>query len=201
MGKVSDTTIAAVRVESFIIIVLRAHPGAETVGRCACVNSLSLLRNIRTINAICVNLLSQRHSVHSLERAVHKTPFCKFVHNGDNPACPVHILNVIFVGVGGHLAQARHLAGKCINVRHLEVRSGFICNCKEMKHGIGRTAHSYIQGHCIEESSAGGYRTWQHGFVPIPVVFVCIADHQTGGLAEEFYSPTMGSDNSAVTWE
>ena len=70
-----------------------------------------------------------------------------------------------------------------------------------MKHGIGRTAHSYVQGHCIEESSTGGYRTWQHGLVPIPVVFVCVADNQTGGLAEEFYSPAMGGDNSAVTWE
>ena len=105
--QVPDAAFAAVGVECVVVILLRSHPDAEPVRRGALVDPGCLGSEVRGVYAVSVYRFAECEAVDPLHRSVHKSSLRKGVHDCHHSASPVHVLYVILLGVGSHLAHAR----------------------------------------------------------------------------------------------
>ena len=94
----------------------------------------------------------------------------EFIHDSNNTTGTVYILNMIFLCIGSHLAETRSLAGKHIDIIHLEIYLCFMSNSQQVKNCISRTTHCYIQRHGIQESLTGSNATRKHTFVSFFII-------------------------------
>jgi hypothetical protein len=77
---------------------------------------------------------------------------------------------MIFLCIGSHLAEARSLAGKHVDIIHLEVYLCFVSNSQQVKNRIGRSPHCYIQRHGVQESLTGSDATGKYTFVSFFII-------------------------------
>jgi len=197
--QITDTSGCTVFIQFLIIHTLRAEYEVKSISGCARIFFDSLFTYVRTCNGILINSLCQRHSVYPANRRVHQTSFGQFVHDCNNSTGTVHILNVILLCVRSYFAKARSLAGKHINVVHLEVDSRFMGNSQQVKNRIGRTTHRNIQSHGIQKSLASGNATRKHALVPLFIIFHRIIHNQLSSIFEKLRTVFMRGYNGPVS--
>ena len=145
-----------------------------------------------------IHRFCQCHAVSPLDRTIHQSGSQQFIHNGKDTARTVHILHMVSACVRSHLAKARNLPGKHINVIHRKVGLRLLCHCQQMKDRIGRTAHGNVQRHGIKERLTGGNVARQNGFISVPVIFVSILHNQFRRITEKLEAIGMCSQNSPI---
>ena len=109
-------------------------------------------------------------TANSTNGCIYQTSLCQFVHNGNDTTSTVYILNMIFLCIGSHLAETRSLAGKHVDIIHLEVYLCFVSNGQQVKNRIGRSPHCYIQRHGVQESLTGSDATGKYTFVSFFII-------------------------------
>ena len=67
-----------------------------------------------------------------------------------------------------------------------------------MEHGVGASAHGYVEGHGVEESLACGNALGQHALVAVLVVCHRVLHHLTCSVAEELDAVFVSGKDSAV---
>ncbi|KPM85641.1 hypothetical protein AOR10_24200, partial [Vibrio alginolyticus] len=85
----------------------------------------------------------------------------QLAENGHDPAGAVHILDMVLLGVGGHLAQLRHLTREAVDIGHGEIDLGLLGGGQQVQDGVGGAAHGDIQGHGVLERRLGADGTRQ----------------------------------------
>ena len=199
MLQVTDTTFGTVCVQFLIISILRTEYQIELSGSGTGIFLDCFLTNIQAGDAIPVYFLSQRHSVYTAYIRIHQAAFGKFAHNGNDTACTIYILYMIFLGIGSYFTQARSLTRQHIDIIHCEIRSGFMGYRQQMKHRIGRTAHCNIQCHGIQKSFTSGNAAGKYAFISFLVILISVFNNQFGGIFKQFLTIFMSSHNRTIT--
>ena len=98
-------------------------------------------------NFLPIDRLTERARVHVRHVTPDQVGAVEFAKNAHDPAGPMDILDVIFVGHRCHLAQTGNRTRNTVNVGHGEIDTGFLGCSKNVEHGIGRTAHRDVERH------------------------------------------------------
>ncbi len=136
-------------------------------------------------------------AVHGGDVGVQAACAVQLAQNAHDAASAVHVFNMVFVGVGRHLAKLGHDFGHAVNVGHGEVDFGLLRNRQNMQDGVGGAAHGDVQRNrvlkCLE---AHGAR--QHGFVVLLVVALAQLYGQVSGALEQLFPVCVRGHHGAV---
>ena len=97
-----------------------------------------------------------------------------------------------------HLAYAGHLAGKGVDVGHLEIGSRLGRHGQQVQHRVGRAAHGDVERHGVQERGARGDAAGQHGLVAVFIVLVGILYDLARRLAEKLRAHGVRGQDGAV---
>ena len=75
----------------------------------------------------------------------------QFTEDGDHPAGPMNVLQMIFLGGGRDLAQIRRPPRQPVNVAHGEIHPAFLGRRQQMQHGVSGAAHRNIKRHRVHK--------------------------------------------------
>ncbi len=142
--------------------------------------------------------VAQRAAVHVAAGQVQQIGARQFTQDAQDATGAVHVFDVVLVGGGRRLAQARHLARDAVDIGHGEVHTGFLRRGQQVQHGVGRTAHRHVQRHRVLERALGGDVARQDGFVFFDVVAAAQVNDQAAGLFEQPLAPGVRGDDGAV---
>ena len=198
MLQITDTPCGTVGVQRIVHRVLRAQRDAERSARCAPVNAQRLGIGSGHTYIISGNGFRQGSSVYPAHRSVQQAPLRQLAQNVQNTTGTVHVLYVVFLRIGSHLAQARHASRKLVDVVHTEIHFRLVGNGKQVKHRVGRTAHRNVEGHGVEESLACGDAPWQYTIIPITVILPRILHDEPCRVFEQDAAVGVRSKNGAV---
>ena len=87
-------------------------------------------------NAIFLDSLSKRHTVHTGGRAVNQATFVQFVENAENTTGTATLLHAVFLRVGRQFAKAGHLTAQGVNILHRKVGTGLLGYSQQVEHAI-----------------------------------------------------------------
>ena len=198
VGDGTDATVLAVGVQFLVISLLGAQFRREPPGGGAAVQLQGLLRHVLRQNGEAVHRLRKGGAIHPVKGGVDETRDGQFAEDGEDAAGAVHVLNMVFCSIGGHLADAGDLPGKGVNVRHREIHAGFPRHGQQMQDRVRGSAHRNVQRHGVQERRAGRDAARQDAFIPVPVVFPGIVDDEPRGLAEEFLPVLVRREDRSV---
>jgi len=151
-----------------------------------------------TGHVIGVDGFAQGFQMHRARFPVDQPGPVQLGQNAHDAAGPMHVFHVIFLGSGGHLAEAGHLAGKPVDVLHGEIDPGFLSHGQEVEHRIGGTAHGHIQAHGVFKGIEAGNAAGQNGGVVLFVPALGQFHDAPPGPQEQFLAVRMGGHHRAV---
>ena len=198
MRHVADATLGAIRVELVVDGALRPHLEVEAEARRAVIDGLCGVRHVRATDVVAVDGFGQRQSVDTPNGGVEYTRAGEFAEDGHHAAGAVDVLDMILLRVRGHLAEAGRLTREGVDVVHRKVHFRLVSDGQEVKHRVGRSAHSDVQPHGVEEGRTGGDAARQHGGVVVAIVAVGVLHDSPGGVAEELQAIGVRGYHRAV---
>ena len=107
---VANTPFGTVRIQLFIIDVLRAEHQIELSGSRTLILFNSLFTYVRASYIIFIYRLTQCHPVDTHYRRIDQSGFGKLSHNPHDTSGTIYILNMILLCIRRHLTQAWALA-------------------------------------------------------------------------------------------
>ena len=209
---VAYATVLAVGIETLVVGFLCAQLVAELAGRGREENLWSgqvgvLVSRfspgngqfgVSLVHAVCLNILFQRMTVHTLQTGINQSALVQFGHQSHHAAGSTKLLHAVLLTVGGQLHQEGRFAREGVYVVHREVHPSLLCHGQQVQHRVGRGTHGYIHCHGVQESLAGGNAAWQHALVAILVVGHCVLHNQSGRLSHQSLTVLMRGQNGAV---
>ena len=177
-------------------VLAESHLGRDTA-RARHVEGLDLVGGL-TGHIPLVERVLHGAAVDGGQMGVQQTAPVQLAQNGHHTACAMDVFDVVFVGVGCHLAQRGHAARQAIDVGHREVHLRLAGGRQQVQHGVGRTTHGDVQRHHVLECLEGGNRARQHGSVVLLVVAFAEFHHQATGTPEQLLAVSVGGHHGAV---
>ena len=153
---------------------------------------------VSLVHAVCLNILFQRMTVHTLQAGINQSALVQFGHQSHHAAGSAKLLHAVLLTVGSQLHQEGRLAREGVYVVHREVHPSLLCHGQQVQDRVGRGTHGYIHCHGVQESLAGGNAAWQHALVAILVVGHCVLHNQPGRLSHQSLTVLMRGQYGAV---
>ena len=147
---------------------------------------------------VFLKLFADGLSVHTHDVSVYQATLCQFVHYAEYAARAVTFLHAVLLRVGRKLAQAWNLSAKCVYVFHVEVGACFLRYGEQMKHGVGASAHRYVESHGVEEGRACGDVARQHALVAVFIISDGVCYNLSCSVFEQAYAVFMCGKDCAV---
>ena len=198
MLQITDATCGTVGIEFLVNGILRCKRDVEAIAGRAAIDAQCFRVNFHLIYIIAFDGLAQRHAVDTAYGRVEQTTPGQFAQDVQYASRAVHILYVVLLRVGRHLAEAGHAARQHVDVVHPKIHLSLVGNGQQMEHRVGGASHGDIQRHGIEESLAGGNVARQHAVISLFIVFIGVAHDECRSVPEEAAAVDVGGQHGAV---
>ena len=150
MFYVADTAILSVCIELIPVCLLRTHDIREFSARSTSVDiayffchhshrvvgPFSVSTQCEACDRVFLYILSKSRTIYALAREVEQVTLCQFTQYAEYAACPILLLDRIFLPVRSQLAEERNLSAQSIDITHLEINLCLLCNSQQVEHSI-----------------------------------------------------------------
>ena len=109
--------------------------------------------NIRTSDSSFSNGFANSFVAYGDAFFIDETKFIKFVHYCANAASFVQVDDVV-AATGAKLGKIRSFLGDYVETGQGKFDASFVCDCRQVKCGVGAAANCHVYGDCIVESSS-----------------------------------------------
>ena len=145
-----------------------------------------------SVNGI-FDVLSHGFSCHCHAVQVQKSKAGNFLHHRVDTACLIQILHVSRTG-RSKMTDIRSFLADLIGKPHLKIETGFMGDCRDMKHGVCRASQSHIHGQRIDKS------LFCHNIPGTDILLQHVHDSHAGMLGK-FDSLGINGRNGAVSFQ
>ena len=197
MLKIADTAGGAVAVEARPASALgEGHLGGHPAG--AGLEELHHLGARRAHDVPLLERLGQAIAVDGGHAGIQHSGTVELAEDGHDAAGTMDILDMVFLGIGRHLAKLRYLPRQPIDIGHVEVDLGLLSGGQQVQDGVGGAAHGDIQGHGVPERRLGADGTGQQVRLVALVIALGQLDDAVTGVLEEATTVGMGGHHGPV---